>query len=423
MLTQDLKENKENLESRQALGDSDFQMPDKQKRLVVFDLFKNSYAVWAVLALIALDLFLRFNWQNLPLDHYASPNRSMVWWNVDDFRKQDKAPDLVLMGSSLLMHALHGGDAEYLQLPQNEVYHHKCVLLEDQLKKLTGKEYRSFAFALAGQMASDAYAIADTLFTNKRKPEIIIYNIAPRDFIDNTLASPASTEIFRFMSRLGGVRDAGFQARSGLWEKVEYGLENISAIYAHRHYFVFLQQRYAQGILKALGQKPSQEVHTPFKLRRLALLELPEDMGINERIAMPNLPASFVDNSDEYLKRYQPFKEKKFQEQLRYLDKLFAFCRKQNIKLILVNMPLSPENIRLMPPGTYQLYKNKMAEMAAKYGSNFIDMQDEQAYDRSLFCDTAHMNGRGGLKYFQELAVKLSKLPQFSSSVSLKSSQ
>lgn len=331
----------------------------------------------------------------------------MVWWAVDDFRHQKKCPDIVLIGSSLMMHVLHGGDAEYLQLPQNEVYHHRSAMLEDLLRKRTGLQLSSFAFALAGQMASDAYVLSTTLFSEKSKPKAIIYGVAPRDFMDNTLGSPASTEIFRFMSKLGGARDIGINARTGLWEKVEYAIENLSSIYDHRNYFVYLQQRYAKSLLRMIGYKPSDEIHTPFALRRLALRDLPEDIGSNERIALPGLDAKYTDNSDEYRKRYQPFKQREFMTQLSYLEKMLSFCDQQGIELVLVNMPLTEDNLKLMPAGAYDLYKRSLTEIASKYHSQFIDLQDSSKFDKSLYCDTAHMTGQGGVKFFNALAEKL----------------
>lgn len=366
-----------------------------------------SYVLWAFAALVLCDLFCKTNWQNLKVDHYASPNRSMVWWTVEDFRKQKPAPDFVLMGSSLLMHVLHGGDAEYLKLAQNEVCHHKAAMLEDLIAKKTGVRVNSFAFALAGMMASDTYAISSTLFKGEQKPKVIVYGIAPRDFIDNTLASPASTEIFRFMSRTGGLHDVGWDARTGIWEKVEYAIENLSSLYEHRNYFVYLQHRYAKGLLRLIGYENNNEVHTPFALRRLALLENQEDIGVNERIAMPGLKRVYTNNSQEYLRRYQPFKVDRFKTQLSYLEKFMAYCSKEGIEVVLVNMPVTEDNLKLMAPASYDAYKNNVTAIAEKYQGRFIDLQDSKKFDVSLFCDSAHMTGLGGVKFFNELAGKI----------------
>lgn len=369
----------------------------------VLRLLTTSYAVWALIGLVGMDLLF----SKLPFDRFATPNRSMAWWTLNDFKHQKTCPDVVLLGSSLLMHALHGGDAEYLNLPQNEVYHHKCMMFEDLLRKKTGVRVNSFAFAIAGTMASDAYSLCSTLFSAENKPRAIIYNIAPRDFIDNTLGSAASTETFRLMSQLGGVKDVAWDARKGFWEKVEFVCENASSLYKHRGYFVHLQQLYAKRLLQIAGYKSSDEVHTPFALRRLALLEYPEDIGSNERIACPGLVTKWTDNTQEYLRRYQPFKQQPFLAQCNYLDKMLSFCQQQGIEVVLVNMPLTPDNLKLLAPGSYDLYKKAVVALANKYNNQFIDMQDPERFDKSLYCDSAHMNGQGGVKYFKALADRL----------------
>ena len=369
----------------------------------VWQRLSTSYAVWALIALVGAELVF----QKLPFDHYASANRSMVWWAVKDFRQQKTCPDVVLLGSSLLMNVLHGGDAEFLKLPQNEVYHHKAFLLEDLLRKHTGVKINSFAFAIAGTMASDAYALSATLFAGEKKPKVIIYSIAPRDLIDNTLGSPASTDTFRLMSRLGGVKDIDWQARSGSWERIEYLCECVSSLYRQRNYFVYLQQCCAKNFLQTTGYKDTDEVHTHFALRRLSLLQLPEDFGSNERIFEPGTSGHYSDNSLEYIQRYRPFKPTEFKAQCRYLEKFFSFCEQRGIEVVLVNMPLTADNLKLLTPGAYALYKQKVCALSEKYHGRFIDMQDTKRFDKSLYCDTAHMNGAGGVKFFETLAERL----------------
>lgn len=141
----------------------------------------------------------------LGFDPVKAANKSWVWWNVRDFRQLKSAPDVVLLGSSLMMAPLHGGDAAYLKTGQNVALHHHSVLLEDLLQAKFGRQYKSFAFALGGEMVSDAYVITDTLLRGDRKPGLIVYGIAPRDFMDHALPSAASTEIFKYMSRTGNL--------------------------------------------------------------------------------------------------------------------------------------------------------------------------------------------------------------------------
>lgn len=370
-----------------------------------------SYAIWAIAAIVLFDLFVRLSIGSWPIDPYNSPNRSWVWWAVQDFRKAtaspESKPDVVLLGSSLMMAALHGGDATFLNLPQNVAFHHRAQILEELLQKKTGTRVNTFAFAIGGQMASDAYALTSTLLSGPNQPKAIIYGIAPRDFMDNTLASPASTETFRYMSRLGGLQDVGWQSRTGFWEQAEYGLAQLSALYEHRLDFVYLQNKYVKEILKhTLAFKNLDEVHTPFPLRKLALLELPEDQGPNDLMILPfkKEEYKFDDNLNEYRMRYRAFKPKQFEMQLAFLERMLKFCHERGTAVYLVNMPLTQDNVGLMPPGFYDNYKRRIASLAQNFGAVVVDMHDPATFSKDLFADSVHMNGAGGVKFFQVLA-------------------
>lgn len=370
-----------------------------------------SYIVWALIAFVSFDAAFRLTYSNLGLNAYNSPNRSWVWWAVHDFRGLQQSPDVVLMGSSLMMAALHGGDATYLDLPQNVAFHHRSALLEDLLSRHDGKKVNTFAFAIGGQMVSDAYALCSTLFVGDKKPKVLVYGVAPRDFMDNTLTSPASTETFRYMSRLGGLKDVAWQARATFWEQVEYGLACLSSVYAHRLDFVYLQHHYVKQLVKHIcGFSNLEEVHTPFALRKQALLELPEDQGPNDLMVMPyknDGQSKYVDNSDEYRMRYRMFKPKLFEMQLSFLERMLHFCSDEGIAVALVNMPLTADNLSLMPPGFYDNYKARVSLLAEKYQAEVIDLNDQSAFLKQDFADSVHMNGDGGIKFFNKLAKKL----------------
>lgn len=371
-----------------------------------------SYIVWALIAFVSFDAILRSTYSDLGLNAYNSPNRSWVWWAVKDFHNLQQPPDVMLMGSSLMMAALHGGDATYLELPQNVAFHHRSVLLEELLTNKTDRPVSTFAFAIGGQMVSDAYALCSTLFVGDKKPKMLVYGIAPRDFMDNTLTSPASTETFRYMSRLGGLQDVGWQARATFWEKVEYAIACVSSVYAHRTDFVYLQNHYVKQLAKHIcGFKDLEEVHTAFALRRQALLELPEDQGPNDLMVMPykndDAQAKYVDNTAEYRMRYRAFKPKLFEMQLSFLEKMLRYCSDEGIIVELVNMPLTADNVALMPPGFYDNYKNRIGSLAEKYQAEVIDLNDQNVFTKQDFADSVHMNGDGGIKFFNQLAQKL----------------
>jgi hypothetical protein len=384
------------------------QQQTKSKKILAA--IAGSYVCMAFAALVLTDVSARVASSAWPIDKYSSPNRSWIWWATDQFRKQQERPQVVLLGSSLMMAALHGGDATYFNAPQNVALHHKANYLEALLAQKTHEPVNTFAFAIGGQMVSDAYAITSTMLKGEHKPDTIVYGVAPRDFMDNMLASPASTETFRYMNRLGGLAEEALPARTTFWEKVEYGLERTSFLYDHRNDFVYLQNKYARSILAStLHIKDLDFVHAPFELRKIAMAQLPEDTGANEIMILPYNPArdKYEDNTPEYRSRYRSFNKKKFDTQLAFLDKLGNFCKQEGINLVLVNMPLTPANVQLMPPGLYDSYLASLQKACTTYGARMVDLNEPNTFQQNCFADSVHLNGHGGKLFFEQLADRL----------------
>ncbi len=386
---------------------------------VVFDKLKKtarvlagSYVVCAFLALIVFDLGARLaeELSLWPISPYQTAHRSWIWWSTVDFVNQKKPPDVVLLGSSLMMAALHGGDAAHLDQPQKTALHNRSRLFESLLSDKLHKQVSTFAFAQAGEMASDAYVIARTMLAGERRPRAIIYGIAPRDFMDNTISSPASSQVFKYMERVGDLTDLGIPARRSFWERAEYLGTRASFIYEHRPDFVHVQHAMTKGILGGLGINDLDAVHSIFHIRKQSLAELPEDAGPDEVIIHPPVRGAqpeYTDNSAEYRSRYAAFKEKQFKEQLSYLERLLALTSDLGVDVILVNMPLTPDNVKMMPPGLYDRYMKSVASISQKYQSKLIDLNASGEFPQKYFYDTVHLNANGGKQFFEILTRQL----------------
>ena len=368
-----------------------------------------SYTLIAIAALVMLDVGARLSYPYWNNDRYDSPNKSWIWWAVSDFHKQPQTPDVVLLGSSLMLEALNTGDATYLHRPQNVSLHHTSSCLQDDLEAKLGYKPRTFSFAIAGQMASDAYAISSTLLHGKAKPTTIVYGIAPRDFMDNTLTNVTTTETFKYLSRVGDLSKTIAAAKPSFFEVMDHWLENISFIYKHRVDLACLQQHAANSVLESFGHRNLDTYRVPFELRRIALKDLLEDVASNETMVCPygDPPVPYLDNLSEYRQRYAHMNAKMFKSQLGYLDQLLQYGKEQNINVVLVNMPLTADNVATMPPGFYQTYLSQIISLSAKYNSKLIDMNVPGLFNRGYFADSAHLNGLGGMRFFELLSNDL----------------
>jgi hypothetical protein len=374
----------------------------------------SSYVFLGALAFFLIDGSLKLTTSINPQAWHITPlqtaYRSWVWWNVRDFAREKQPPDIVLLGSSLMMAAFHGGDAALLNVPQNVAFHHKSVLLERLLKARFNRDYSTFVFALGGEMASDAYAITSSLLTGPKQPKVIIYGIAPRDFMDHALSSPASTEIFKFMSRMGDLSEVASDSRGSFWEMGEYYFGQGSFIYNHRPDFIYVQHRLAnEAVRKLCGYKDMDYVHCPLMIRKQAFIELPENNGPNEVMICPPSATDmvFIDNSGEYKFRYKNPNLKQFNNQVSYLERMLKLSENQGIKVILVNMPLTKINVALMSPGFYDNYMKTVEGLSDKYKAQFLDLNNDQLFPKKYFGDTAHLNVPGGKHFMEVLADKI----------------
>lgn len=368
-----------------------------------------SYGLLALAALFILDLSARLSYPYWNIDRFDSPNKSWIWWAVSDFHRQPQTPDIVLLGSSLMLEALNTGDATYLHKAQNVSLHHTSSCLQDDLQAKLGYKPHTFSFAIAGQMASDAYAIASTLLRGKDKPTTIVYGIAPRDFMDNTLTNVTTTETFRYLARVGDLSKTFAAAKPSFFEVMDRGLENISFIYKHRVDLLCIQQHAFKSLLEGIGHRNLDTYKVPFELRRIALKDLLEDVASNETMVCPygDPPVPYLDNLAEYRQRYAHMNARMFKNQLGYLEQLLQYGKEQKINVVLINMPLTSDNVALMPPGFYQNYLTQIQTLSAKYDSKLIDMNLPGTFNRGYFADSAHLNGLGGMRFFDLLSQAL----------------
>jgi len=120
------------------------------------------------------------------------------------------------------------------------------------------------------------------------------------------------------------------------------------------------------------------------------------------------------DNTHEYYLRYNPFKPKTFNNQVSYFEKFLQKQQKLRVKVVLVNIPLTEKNMKLLPPSSYAKYILAMNSLATKYGATIVDLNRDPNFSTSDFFDTAHLNGFGSEKLFQVLSThKEIELPEF----------
>ncbi len=309
-----------------------------------------------------------------------------------------------------MLSVVHDGDATYLKKSQDAVYHHRSYYLEHLLKQRSLGDLSTFSMAIGGQMASDAFAIVSTLFNSADRPKVIVYGIAPRDFIDSMFLDPASTETYRFMTKAGNRSLTATAGHNSFWNKTNSAAEHACFLYDRRLDFVAIGQRWARTFLSAiLNIQDFDTVNAPPELKLIAKVNQPEEAGPNQWLASPYDPhrSTFRDNLPEYKQRYSLFKPKVYQTQIAYFERFLKYCRDTGINVVLVNMPITAENMAILPDGIYRRYSLDVARLAQQYDVKLVDFNKPGIFPHSQFADSVHVNGLGAERFLELLSDNL----------------
>jgi hypothetical protein len=147
----------------------------------------------------------------------------------------------------------------------------------------------------------------------------------------------------------------------------------------------------------------------PFATRLRALLR-PFNIEPGTFLALQTVRdrSSMIDNRRDYMDRYKNPDQKLYATQFRFLERIIGKCKKENIKLILVQMPITQDNVQILKPAHYTKYKDDLARVSADNKIALLDLCKFEQYDRSDYRDTVHLNGYGGKKFVDNLVSALS---------------
>ncbi len=341
-------------------------------------------------------------------DQYKFPYRGWSWWTFQDLKSERQVHNVALLGSSLMVSAVSGSDARFLKRPLDLTTYHKSALLDKELEKRFGGTFSTFNLSAPGQMPSDAYLSLRAMVNTAHRPDVVIYGLAPRDFIDSSMSSPTDTEPFRFLKRLSHIDDVApglFRSPLG---KLDWLMQKSTYFYEHS---LDVQLLCTETIEKLMNTVFPPGKGTYNYWQRVNLLPTYKYGEIHPLavIAQPQDPAKseYKDNTKEYLDRYKNPDPHNYQVQLYFLRKLAMFCKKERIELVLVNMPITPENINILKPWIYLSYIAALRDFSNSYDVPAFEMNDFSIYKREDYHDSVHLNASGGTKFLEHVARTL----------------
>jgi hypothetical protein len=339
------------------------------------------------------------------------PELSWTSWRIKHFLSFPKRPEVVLLGSSLVLVPVAGVEADYQNARLDGTAHYRSRYLERSLEEKTGRRLASFNFSLPGEMPSDAYLITDFLLKGKRRPNLLVYGLGPRDFMDNLLPSPASTDPFRNLSRFGDVTPVLAQAMPDWFERLNFELGKLVYLYGEKGDIGARTERFASAAVDSLAPRPAGG--RPFSIadRRSLLPEYRRSqLAEGEAYFRPTRPqdrATVIDNLAEYRSRYARVKWDVFLTQMEFLADTVALARSRGVHVVLVAMPITDVNRALIQDYAWKAYVRSVKAIATVTGSTFVDLGDAGVFSRSDFGDTVHLHSGGGKKLLDLLADRL----------------
>lgn len=362
-----------------------------------------------VLVNIGFGLYIRVS----NFDRFQISTHNWAWWATKCLIEHKQPVDVLLMGSSLVQRLMDEGEATYQNKTIDAISHRNSKELEDLLSVQLNRPVKTWSYAVGGLHASDAAVVTLSLLRDRHQPAAIVYGIAPRDLMNNLLASPCATETFQLMNRLSDLNDIAYTARSSNGEKFDYFVSSaLSKALPLFDVHAELAQCFRRAFKQKVGSIANQYVPQPKNpistLDQISLHMVPEEF--EGRLPIPPFnPAvpTFEDNKLTYLFAYRPFRAKFYRLQKSFLERMLQTCTERGIQVVFVNMPLRKDNFEAMSPGFYELYRNDVKTLAKEYGAGFIEMNEPPVFAYRDFTDQVHLNGLGAVKFVRMLAPKL----------------
>lgn len=416
----------------------------------------NSVTLWTLAMVVAVDLLVVYV---NPLRYvndsaYIGLNQNPVVSKLPEFINSLRNPDMIIVGSSLMLvpavrcddtvdHVRTRYDGWYYRNHIQE--YNRSEYLQKSLSRALGQDIQIVNLGVVGSMMSDHYLIFKKTIDAGKTPKLVICGVAPRDFMDNCRAEVEQTPTYKVLADVTSIKDILENQGADAKESSENNTKNLPQNTAKNiaknidrlgefatskiwHYFGarsdyrdFLvamtatatgrpMSLYMANVLNAEKQAGKHKQDPQAQ----ASLDPDQDMGgvgvlTNSKPKYEHGPNVLSDITLYKTRVYSPFNPALYNQQMKYLEKLLSLAQERQIPLLLVNMPITDENIALLPNERWQGYKKQLHDLATSYGATFFDPKESENYLTSDFEDSCHMDTKAGFKFYNQLVESIVK--------------
>lgn len=375
-------------------------------------LVASTFVITCVL-LIALDV--GFAWLN-PLKRLndcglTGLNHYYVVAKLPEFLASPQHPNVIMTGSSLWLYPSVRCDDEMdgRQTRYDPAYTVERIdgcmdsrYFQAQLNNQTGGQNQVVNLGTAGALMSDQYIVLKKCIASCKKPKLVLCDISAREFLDNNQPDPAKTPVYLVLADFTGLGDI-LKLSRGFSDSCDYAFGVCSNFFrARRDLKTFLI-----NLTATVSGHPSDLLAAGGNVPKGNLKLLVDKVLLHKSADRPIYKASA--NMDEdlkhYAKVYLPVNQKILNAQMDYFEKYLALAQRENIAVLCVEMPLTKRNADLLPIGERTKIHDRIRQLVTKYGAGYYKPND--TFTDADFEDSAHLNARGGKKFFDGLAQRV----------------
>jgi hypothetical protein len=350
---------------------------------------------------------------------------------IERYKGQSKAPDVALIGSSLMRRPFHACDE--IELGSTDYSNYCQAKALAQSLSLGRPKVDVFNVARDGAMVSDALLTERHLLRGSLRPKVLVYGVAPRDFIDSLLVNERATDTFRCLFSLDDALTIGECFTTNPKEEFELIAQETLPLYACRQGIQTKTAKIARAMygreVSACDYGTSGMFDSPARdYARCQQLFLASRGNAKDKLAVEASQRNAVEIISKASKetkdwRYSLFQynmnyflidQRRFDRQENALSKLLELAKARHIEVLVVNMPLAPANLDLMPPGFYTQYQERVSKLCSKHHASFLDLQTDKSFTHSNFGDVAHLNASGGKILIERITPPILNLLQVS---------
>ena len=378
----------------------------------VKQLLASSMFVWIVIFVVLIDQTTRLSDKRVPTSYSSK---------LANFFNSDMHPDVLLIGSSVALSSAYESDKAIGVISEKvrKSEYYGAEQLTRSIESTTGKKLSIVNLACFGAATNYAWMCTTKLVEFDKIPKVIVYETVSRDLFDASIPRSFESEYYRTMAF----------AHPKKVSKTPQIFQQAYDYLMGSHVVTLAQNLLSEPETLRNPERFRFEFDSTlgaliyiYQKRVEVLAGLTESaMKLTDRQSSFGALQNQIDN-----KKKNPFAKLsaqpigvfdvdptpqlgRFEDEKVYFVKLLQVCKKNNIRLIVVNMPVTESYERLVPTQLRSRWPSEIENAAKQYGFEVLDCNAKHDFTGDDFIDMAHLNGKGSLKLNDILSKEIAR--------------